>query len=71
MRCWRYSGKRLRKDVEERKAEGLHAGGRAPPAQKLREAADSGGFVFEYFKNGIKLGDLEQILYPLIQVEQL
>src|SRR6185295_1958913 len=43
----------------------------ALPALILREAANCGGFVFKNLKNGVELGDLEQVLHALVQVEQL
>src|ERR1017187_6343663 len=38
---------------------------------RSRKAADGAGFVFVNVEDGIQLGDLQQVLHPLVQVEQL
>src|ERR1017187_5074798 len=37
----------------------------------LRKGADRAGFVFVNVEDGIEFGDLEQVLHPLVEVEQL
>jgi len=53
----------FRRSAEHGQADGLpHA---------LRKGADGAGFVFVNIEDGVEFGDLQQVLHPFVEVEQL